>query len=197
MGKAAPVIVLEGCDGSGKTTLLKRLMADTDLPAHPRASDSLTGPVKDLYGWTVADLTTWDEQALSIYDRHPLTSEHIYGPTVRGQIRPGFEMQNKELAYMRKFFRDHVLLIVCIPPFEVVRANVTREADQTPGVVENLDYIYGCYKMMPLIWPLSCHVAMFDYTVSDDRRHGYNEILAAVKHHTYTWRGVKYDRQTR
>lgn len=193
VGKADEMIILEGPDGGGKTTLLKRLCEDTRLPAHPRASDSLTGPVADLYGWTKNDLKTWDSQPLSIYDRHPLTSEHIYGPTVRGQARPGFEMKNKELAYLRRFFRDHILLIVCLPPIGVVRENITNDPNQMRGVVENIDYIYDCYRMMPLIWPLSCHVAMYDYTVDEHKRHGYDEILAAAKHHTYTWRGVKYD----
>lgn len=187
------MIVLEGADGCGKTTLLKRLCTDTRLPAHPRASDSLTGPVADLYAWTKNDLKTWDKQPLSIYDRHPLTSEHIYGPHVRGEVRPGFEMKNKELAYLRRFFREHVLLIVCLPPKEIARANVMNDSHQMAGVVENFDYIYDCYRMMPLIWPLSCHVAMYDYTVPEHARHGYDEILGAVKHHTYTWRGVKYD----
>lgn len=189
------MIVLEGPDGGGKTTLLKRLCEATGLPAHPRASDSKTGPVEDLYYWTKNDLKTWDTQPLSIYDRHPLTSEHIYGPNVRGQVRPGFEMKNKELAYMRRFFRDHILLIVCLPPKEIARANLDAEP-QMPGVLENYDYIYECYRMMPLIWPLSCHVAMYDYTVAEHKKHGYDEILAAAKHHTYTWRGVKYDLTT-
>lgn len=188
------MIILEGADGSGKTSLLKRLCADTGLPAHARASDSLTGPVKDLYGWTVADIHTWHEQPLAIYDRHPLTSEHIYGPTVRGSVRPGFEMGNEELAKMRRYMRQHALVIICCPPLDTVKANVLNENDQMLGVVENIDHIYQSYFMMLYIWPLDSHVAKFDYTVADNQRYGYNEILAAVKNHEYTWRRVSYDR---
>jgi len=188
------MILLEGPDGGGKTTLLRRLCRETGLPSHARASDSITGPVVDLFAWTVDDITTWHKQELAIYDRHPLTSEHIYGPTVRGLVRPGFEMSNPDIAYMRRYMRRHALVIVCLPPYPTVQENVASEIEQMPGVVENIDHIYECYRMMLHVWPLDSHIARYDYTVPDEGPHGYNEILAAVKYHKYSWRGVKYDR---
>jgi len=190
------VIILEGVDGGGKTTLAQKLSKALDLPMHPRASDSLTGPVKDLYGWTVADMTTWDEQPLSIYDRHPLISENIYGPYVRNDVRPGFEMGNPEIAYMRKFLRQNALVIICLPPFQVVQENVSADPEgQMPGVVDNLRHIFDCYEMMPLLWPSDSHIARYDYTVPDTGKGGYDQIYAAAKHHTYTWRNQAYVRQ--
>lgn len=188
------MIVLEGPDGGGKTHLSLQLRKATGLPIHARASDSLTGPTKDLYGWTVADLTTWNEQPLSIYDRHPLTSEHIYGPHVRGSVRPGFEMGNPELSQMRKFFRQHALIIVCLPPLEVVKDNVASEVEQMAGVIENIDFIYNCYYMMMHVWPVDSHIARYDYTVDPGDVHGYNGILSAVKYHMTTWRKPHYVR---
>lgn len=185
------MIVLEGPDGGGKTTLLKRLSADTGLPAHARASDSVAGPVKDLYGWTVTDIDSWGTQPLSIYDRHPLTSEHIYGRAVRNSLRPGFEMMNPRMAEMRKQLRRDGLIIVCLPPFSVVQENVASEIEQMPGVLENIKHIYDCYEMMLYIWPLDSHICRYDYTADDDDAHGYTRILAAAMDHKYTWRGVR------
>lgn len=190
------MIILEGPDGGGKTTLANRLHQSTGLPLHSRASDSLTGPVKDLFGWAVADLTTWGEQPLSIYDRHPLTSEHIYGPHVRGQVRPGFEMANKELANMRRFLRDNALVIICLPPFETVQANIENDENQMLGVKDNIQHIYDCYFMMLHIWPLDTHICRYNYEQDDHERFGYNAILAAVKHHQFTWRKQQYVAQT-
>lgn len=185
------MIILEGPDGGGKTTLLKRLSEETLLSAHERASDSVKGPLADLYGWTVNDMESWSSQKLSIYDRHPLTSEHIYGPSVRGAIRPGFEMTNPKLGHMRRYLREHALVIVCLPPLEVVKQNVANEIEQMPGVVENIEHIYDCYRMMLHIWPLDSHICRYDYTANENKEHGYQGIYAAVMDHQYSWRGVR------
>jgi hypothetical protein len=188
------IILLEGPDGGGKTTLAKKLSVDLSLPMHKRASDSITGPVVDLYAWTVDDITTWHKQELALYDRHPLTSEHIYGPSVRGRVRPGFEMTNPDIAYMRRYLRKHALIIVCLPPLGVVRENVASEIEQMPGVVENIDHIYQCYRMMLHLWPLDCHIARYDYTAGENDVTAYQSILAAGLHHKHTWRGPQYVR---
>lgn len=187
------MIILEGPDGGGKTTLAKRLMADLDLPLHKRASDSLSGPVVDLYAWTVDDITTWHSQPLSLYDRHPLTSEHIYGPHVRGQVRPGFEMTNPGISRMRRYMRKHAVIVLCLPPLSVVRENVAGEIEQMPGVVENIEYIYESYRMMLHIWPLDSQIARYDYTAEHNAVEAYDSILAACRYHQHSWRGVKYD----
>jgi len=186
------VIILEGPDGGGKTTLLKRLCEATGLPAHERASTSKGGPRSDLYDWTVNDLQSWHKQPLAIYDRHPLTSEHIYGPTVRGDVRPGFELANPELAYMRRHLRRNALVIICLPPLSTVRENVASDIEQMDGVVDNIDHIWECYRMMMHIWPLDSHIARYNYEDGDLGANGYTGILAAAMHHKYSWRGVEY-----
>ena len=187
------MIILEGPDGGGKTTLLKQLTSATGLPAHERASHSTKGPRTDLYEWTTQDMLSWHEQPLAIYDRHPLTSEHIYGPTVRGSVRPGFEMTNPAIAYMRRYMRRHALVVICLPSLDTVRENVAGEIGQMDGVLENIEHIWECYRMMLHIWPLDSHICRYDYQAPDEAEHGYHGILAAAKHHKYSWRGVKYE----
>lgn len=187
------MIILEGPDGGGKTTLLNKLTRATGLPAHERASHSTKGPRDDLFLWTDNDIRTWHSQPLSIYDRHPLTSEHIYGPTVRGEIRPGFELTNPAIAHMRRYLRRHALVILCLPPLETVRQNVTGDFDQMAGVLDNIDHIYECYRMMYQIWPLDSHIARYNYLADDDDEQGYARILGAALHHKYSWRGTRYE----
>jgi len=186
------MLILEGPDGGGKTTLAHKLSEDLGLPLHKRASDSVTGPVVDLYAWTVDDLTTWHQQPLAIYDRHPLTSEHIYGPAVRGNTRPGFELGNPDISYMRRYLRKHAVVIICLPPFGVVQENVASEIEQMPGVVENIEHIYECYRMMLHVWPMDSQIARYDYTANENDVTAYQSILAACLHHKHTWRSVPY-----
>lgn len=188
------MIILEGCDGAGKTTLLNMLTRATGLPAHERASSSTEGPVKDLYLWTINDIASWHTQPLAIYDRHPLISEQIYGQAVRGgDLRPGFDAGNKYLAMMRRHMRREALIILCIPPLEVVRENIAGEAEQMSGVAENVDYIYECYNNVLKFWPMDAHIARYDYTQAPTHKHGWESILAAALHHKYSWRGVRYE----
>lgn len=186
------MIILEGPDGGGKSTLAKRLASDLALPIHARASDSITGPVVDLFAWTLSDIETWHQQPLAIYDRHPLTSEHIYGPVVRGNTRPGFDLGNPAISQMRRYMRKHAMVVVCLPAYHVVQENVASEIAQMPGVVENIEHIYECYRMMLHIWPLDSQICRYDYGAGDDKLTGYTSILAAAKHHVHTWRRVPY-----
>lgn len=186
------MVIVEGPDGGGKTTLIKRLTKDTGLPMHARASDSMTGPVQDLYEWTDQDISTWQWQPLSIYDRHPLLSEPIYGPTIRGYVRPGFERSNNALPGYRRYLRENALVILCLPPLDVVTENVHAARDM-PGVVENIGYIYDCYQMILSLWPVNAHIARYDYTARAQDANGYDGILASVQDHKYRWKGNHRD----
>jgi hypothetical protein len=73
-----------------------------------------------------------------------------------------------------------------------VRENVASDIEQMDGVVDNIDHIWECYRMMMHIWPLDSHIARYNYEDGDLGANGYTGILAAAMHHKYSWRGVEY-----
>jgi hypothetical protein len=79
-----------------------------------------------------------------------------------------------------------------LPPLSTVRENVTSDIEQMDGVVDNIDHIWECYRMMMHIWPLDSHIARYNYEDGDLGENGYTGILAAAMHHKYSWRGVEY-----
>ena len=162
-------IIIEGPDGSGKTTLLRELLgwkqAKNESPwfvAHERASTSRGGPVANLDTWVEKDLVDIDTQPPSIYDRHPIVSELIYGTIIRGGV-PGKFNSGIWTSQVRSTLAQHCLVIWCIPPWDKVRNNILNpELDQMPGVVENARRIYDEYDRASRVWPGTC--IRHDYT---------------------------------
>lgn len=140
------MIIVEGPDGSGKDTLIAQLMSDfgTLVVRGPRAvKSSHAGPVDNLGKWVAEDLRQWPwSEATRIYNRHPLISEPIYGPLLRGHVDPGFQM-SWDLAW--NYFTSNTLVIFCLPPLSVVMNNVSQARDM-PGVAENIEKIWESYR---------------------------------------------------
>lgn len=158
-------LIIEGPDGSGKSTLIKQLVEDYDLELHARASDSVDGPVPDIYDWAKHDATTWAGMTTqNIYDRHPLISELIYGPLCRGKIDGRF-LQTEGAKLIKQMYSDTVM-IVCLPDLDVVKANLSS-AGQMAGVNDNIEAIYEEYKMMFATVPLWAELILHDYTRPD------------------------------
>jgi hypothetical protein len=136
-------IVVEGPDGGGKTNLIKRLLAETNYELMPRASDSVKGPVDDLSGYVQRDVHDREDDD-RLYDRHPLISDLIYGPVIRGQI--GFH--DRSLGWLtgmlEMFYNHRPLMVYCLPPWSEVLWNVGR-SEQMSGVGANIDKIYQLY----------------------------------------------------
>lgn len=177
------MIILEGPDGGGKTTLLKRLSEFyPSIPVHARASEGVDGPVKDLYEWAHDDVSTWFGQGLHFYDRHPLISEYIYGPLVRGGMDDRFHTTE-----LRRRLARRALVIVCLPPLAVVRRAVSAERDM-PGVTTHIDAIWHSYAALRATWPVSTGLIFYDYTglrLNYDPSHA--GIHAAINSHRADW----------
>lgn len=175
------MIVLEGPDGSGKTTLLKQLAEhySTSLVVHERASEGVKGPVDDLYQWAHDDLYSWLIQPLSLYDRHPLVSEYIYGPVIRGSIDPRFFH-----SPLRRLFARRALTIVCLPPQDVVRRAVSDERDM-PGVSTHIDTIWTLYASLKASWPCATGLLYYDWTEALDA--DLSQIHSHIHHHMKNW----------
>lgn len=166
-------VVVEGPDGSGKSRMVERIHTELGYPVHAKASDSLTGPVVNLADWT---MRAQHEMAITpdpmVYDRHPVISEPIYGRLVRPPIRTGFDdrlwLGTRKLALMPK-----VVVIWCLPPLDVCRANLALDRDM-PGVVETIDDVHQAYVSAYRTW--GGWSIRWDYTTGDAY-----DVLAQIK----------------
>lgn len=170
------MVIVEGPDGAGKTTLIETLKIATGLGVHARASDSVGGPVADIFSWANEDVNTWSDQRMAIYDRHPLISELIYGPLARNYLDPRF--LTAESTHMFNKFYQNSIIILCLPPFDVLSKNVLRE-DQMPGVLENLPELYEEYTQLLRTIPLEVNVVVYDYTTPDS----YPKLISWIDEH--------------
>lgn len=160
-------IIVEGCDGTGKTNMVNRIAAwrrpkllRTDPPRpfphfaiHERASTSIGGPVPDLVSWVRKDIATMADQPPSVYDRHPIISEPIYGPICRNGV-PGSFNDGVWVSTSRSMIAQHCAVIWCIPPWDVVWRNISATMNnQMPGVAINARRIYDTYVEASRRWP--------------------------------------------
>jgi hypothetical protein len=182
------MIILEGPDGSGKSNLARRLNEQLGIPLHERASSSKEGPVENLWAWTVNDVGSWSDshEPVAIYDRHPLISEYIYGPTARGQLKPGFT--HPAAGGMIRKMQQCCLLVLCLPPLETVRRNVLNEdVPQMAGVVAQIDSIWWQYAGLASSW--GGWMVTYDY----EQREGHGKkshatVVRSARLHAATWR---------
>lgn len=163
-------IIVEGMDGTGKTGLITALMDDTRISAifklHERASSSIEGPVPALDKWTTHDVTTMDTQPQSIYDRHPVISEPIYGPICRGTM-PGKFNRPAWLYLMTRTVSHNCVIIWCQPPWLDIHHNVYN-GQHMAGVVDNAQNLYYAYRQRSASWRgVSIR---YDYTRHDKNR---------------------------
>lgn len=173
------MIIVEGPDGGGKTTLIKQILNQyPSLKRAPRASEGVAGPVSDLFDWTSRDVNSWDIRPLSVYDRHPVISEYIYGPIIRESLDERFHTSG-----LRRRVSRTALVIVCLPPLEVVRASVSDERDM-PGVATHIDAIWHLYASLRACWPGWSGLLFHDYTRAGG---DLSQIFAYINHHREHW----------
>lgn len=163
-------LIIEGPDASGKGTLIEHIQKQWPRwTTEDRAADSLTGPRGYL-----DDYVDRAEVSMSLrsayphmYDRHPLISEPIYGPIIRGCMDSKNPTTNfNDMTWMMKrydFIRENCLVLFCLPPLKYVLNNLNATAPgHMPGVVDNATRLYWQYHAMAAAWPKNIHV--YDYT---------------------------------
>jgi len=153
--KAMRSIIVEGMDGSGKDTLIDALIkAFPDHTLHERASTSLGGPVHNLSGWVARDsMHLTKTSRFYIYNRHPLISEPIYGKYRPGKPTDPIFTNAGWLAAYRKIVSDYTVLVICQPPYPMVRNVLWAQGPDAhmPGVYDNALDLYTDYKSF--VWP--------------------------------------------
>jgi hypothetical protein len=156
-------IIVEGMDGSGKSGMVTRIADRLRIPIHERACKSTEGPVDKLYEWATEDVMSLRWQPFSVYDRHPLISEYIYGPITRQSVSPQF--YTPHAAGLSRLFADAVLVVFCDPGPDEVFKNVL-EGKHMDGVSEHASRLYYAYRSFMHYWPGNRPV-VWDYTQMD------------------------------
>lgn len=154
------MIVVEGPDGAGKTTLIRELSARYGLEVNERVVSKETNAMFDLKQWVEQNLNEGFQWKL--FDRHRLISEFIYGPVLRKNQR--FTDRAWVWNALRRFQLLSPTIIYCLPPLEIVRANVMYDDDNT-AVAHSIEQIYAGYVHRASLDDLAKHnVIVWDYT---------------------------------
>lgn len=165
------MIVVEGVDGSGKTNLVSRLCESFDIDWEEKVVDKDTNPIGSISfkGWVENDLRQWPRAA--IYDRHRLISEPIYAPIMRGRLADGFDDPMWFSRQLRMFWKAHPVVIYCMPPPDVVAANVAREDTENEAVCKSIATLYWLYHADYCRNLGRMNIMAWDYTQDDYDSH--------------------------
>lgn len=184
------MIICEGPDGSGKTSLVNRLATDLRIPVHERSANSDSSATLDIKGasrgenlamWAYNDVTTMPDQKFSIYDRHCLISEYVYGPIVRGYLDPN--MLSPTVHFLIRQLAERSFVVFCRPSNEQIVNNIQLDA-VSQGVVgtNGLNIAYG-YDALKMFWPGQ---NMY-YNYEDHLGSSYESVLSACRLHMVNW----------
>jgi len=158
------MIIVEGPDGAGKTTLVEQLMDEFPLHLGQRGTSNrdflwkVTVPdtMKALaqYALSQGPVTIWDRLFYSEMVYAPLgmpPRDVMFNPSQQGHVQ-------------RLVNGGDFPVILCMPPKEVVLANIADEGrHEMPGVKAKAEAIYDEYRrLQDLIFP--DRTALFDYT---------------------------------
>lgn len=156
------MLVVEGPDGSGKTTLAERLSEELDWPIAGKVVDSQMKAMTDLKKWTEENLAAgWQD---TIFDRHRLLSEPIYGALRTSSERSELYDPLWQSRMYKLLVDAEPLIIYCLPPLEEVLNNL--DGDENNKVVfAHADAIYrGYVAQYSLLNAMDFPVYLFDYT---------------------------------
>lgn len=152
------MIIVEGPDGSGKSTLVAKMLNLFDgLERVPSAVASDATPLRPIGAYVNEELRKGF--GLRLYDRFALISSPMYlclpNPTFRDEMTDMIWLKDQH----QRFRKIDPLIIFCMPPLEVVRANIL--ADPSSEVmwpfIDQIYYSYLAYiareeNMSSMVW---------------------------------------------
>jgi hypothetical protein len=184
------ILIIEGPDGAGKTNLVKRLSTDLRIPIHERSANSDSSATlntevsrgANLAAWAYKDVITMPDQPFSIYDRHCLISEFVYGPITRGHLDPN--MLSTTVHFLIRTMAEKCFVVFCHPTNEEITKNIQLDPVSQSVVGTNGLNIAYAYDALKMFWPGQ---NMY-YNYEDDCGGGaYESVLTAARLHMVNW----------
>jgi hypothetical protein len=156
------MIVIEGPDGSGKSTLAKALCAKYGYEYHHEGPPKTPDVLQQYAGLLFKGV--FERGGKVVFDRLHL-GENVYGPILRGKsLINDFE----GLALLHRVMSAYrVHCIICLPPYEVCRANwIARKKLE---LIENEDQFLATYETYAryaadLVTHKTVRYTLYDYT---------------------------------
>lgn len=136
------MLIVEGPDGAGKTTLIEGLKDWLDMPVAPRVVSKDAEAMVDLRQWVDENLAQGFQR--TIFDRHRLVSEPVYGPILRRMQEPGFDDLSWLGPRMEMFYHLQPVIVYCLPSIQTVYRNVMGDPDNK-AVEHDIFSIYSAY----------------------------------------------------
>lgn len=137
------MIIVEGPDGSGKSTLVNKLAQELRLPVADKVVSADLQAMTDLVKWTEDNVARGFQP--TIFDRHRLISEPIYGPILKPRQDEHFCDSGWLSQQLWLFYGCKPIIIYCLPDIRTVRENVAREDTNNQAVEGRIAAIYAAY----------------------------------------------------
>lgn len=161
------IVVVEGPDGSGKTNLIRNLRKEAK--EHYLCLARMNPPT---HVSEITRIVHWVEKVFFltpnlVLDRHPLISEPIYGPLLRGENLLEGHWNTDDI---RQHFATVISRVIyCRPPTSVIYRELQKD-EQLKGVAEKIEEIthqYDC--VMKLLNHWGVRVVKYDWTAEKAR----------------------------
>lgn len=153
------MIIVEGIDNSGKTTIAKHIAETLGIDYVHNTIIPRGSPNEDLSEWIMFIEESLMNPFTRVFDRHPILSERIYGPALRG----------RNLLATTDYFstlmeKAPIIVYACLPIEQVVET--FDERPQLSRVLENLPTLIEAYdRLMVEIENYGIEVYYYDHTL--------------------------------
>lgn len=156
------MLIVEGPDGAGKTTLIAELKRYLPWPVAPKVVDKDTQRMVNIEDWVVENLERGYQR--TIFDRHRLLSEPIYGPVLRGDHAWEPMMDGRYEEWFSRLVNIRPVILYCLPPFEVVKANVENDPDNSVVAPVIAPLYSGYVTQSAMMLETRAPTVIYDYT---------------------------------
>lgn len=155
------MLIVEGPDGAGKSMLCLALSKTLGWGMAKRVVAKDTTTKISLKQWTEENVARGFHP--TIFDRHRLISEPIYGSLMRDHATDGFDEPAWLSTMMHSFYNMKPIIIYCMPSLATVKANIAGDKDNA-AIAPYIDPIYRLYNARMAVDLATGRAMRYDYT---------------------------------